>query len=123
MFENAQRMHANYGHLFTSTLKLDSSSSSQQWFKRLRELIDEQQSKPVWITAHDDHIDDSDMTAPLQQQQQQQKQQVQQQHFDEQHFAQPQAYNYCSQTAAAAANYACNLAAKHAGLVGDDTDD
>jgi tight junction protein 1 len=48
LHENAQRLEAFYAHLFTGQVCIESAN----WFKKLRELIDKQQSEPLWI-SHD----------------------------------------------------------------------
>ena len=46
LYENALKLQTYYSHLFTATVHLDSN----QWFKKVKEIIDEQQNEPVWIS-------------------------------------------------------------------------
>ncbi|CAF0720009.1 unnamed protein product [Brachionus calyciflorus] len=46
LYENSIKLETYYSHLFTGTVQLDSS----QWFKKLKEIIESQQTQPIWIT-------------------------------------------------------------------------
>ena len=62
LYENAMKLENYYSHLFTGTVQIESN----QWFKKVKELIDQQQSQPLWISQ--------DALEPKIQQQQQQTQ-------------------------------------------------
>lgn len=46
MYENALKLQNHYSHLFTASIPLDSN----QWFKKLKEIIDLQQNERIWIS-------------------------------------------------------------------------
>jgi len=52
LYENASRLEKFYGHLFTSRL----STESNGWIKKLREIIDQQQKMPLWISQELDDL-------------------------------------------------------------------
>lgn len=45
LFESAIKLNSQYSHLFTANVPLESA----HWFKRLKEVIETQQSCPLWI--------------------------------------------------------------------------
>lgn len=66
LYENSMKLQNYYSHLFTGTVSLDSN----QWYKNLKEIIEEQQSQPLWISQ--------DLEKLLNEQQKEQSQQQQQ---------------------------------------------
>lgn len=46
LYENSVKLETYYSHLFTATIQLESN----QWFKKLKELVDAQQTQPIWIS-------------------------------------------------------------------------
>jgi hypothetical protein len=68
LYDNAVKLETHYAHLFTAVMTLDSN----QWFKKLKEIIDLQQNQPVWISEDLD----KQLTACEAQQEEDQKQQI-----------------------------------------------
>lgn len=52
LYDNALKLQTYYSHLFTGTVPLDSN----QWFKKLKDLIEQQQSQPLWISQDLDRL-------------------------------------------------------------------
>lgn len=52
LFENAQRLSTFYSHLFTESISLEQG----QWFKKLKEVVECQQSQPLWISQELDEL-------------------------------------------------------------------
>lgn len=52
LYENALRLNTFYSHLFTCNLSLESNN----WFKKLKEVIDLQQEQPLWISQDLEHL-------------------------------------------------------------------
>lgn len=52
LYENALRLGTFYSHLFTATVSLESN----QWFKKIKEIIDLQQEQPLWISQDIEHL-------------------------------------------------------------------
>ena len=52
LYDNAVKLHTYYAHLFTHTITLDSN----QWFKKLKETVDAQQTQPLWISQDLEHL-------------------------------------------------------------------
>lgn len=60
LYDNAMKLQTYYSHLFTDTIALESNN----WYKKLKDTIDEQQTQPLWISADLDKL----MTEQQQQQ-------------------------------------------------------
>jgi hypothetical protein len=52
LHENAMKLNDFYSHLFTCTVNLDSN----QWFKQIKEAIEEQQNEPIWVSEDLDRL-------------------------------------------------------------------
>jgi guanylate kinase len=52
LYDNALKLQTFYSHLFTHTIQLDTN----QWFKKLKEAIDSQQTQPLWISQDLEHL-------------------------------------------------------------------
>ena len=52
LYDNALKLQTYYSHLFTHTIPLDSN----QWFKKLKEAIESQQTLPLWISQDLEHL-------------------------------------------------------------------
>jgi hypothetical protein len=52
LYDNALKLQTFYSHLFTHTIELDTN----QWFKKLKEAIDSQQTQPLWISQDLEHL-------------------------------------------------------------------
>jgi tight junction protein 1 len=68
LHDNSIKLENYYSHLFTASLNLDSN----QWFKKLKDLIEQQQNQPVWISEdldkqlnNNEHILNEEMKAKL----------------------------------------------------------
>lgn len=48
LLEQSQKLEKLWSHVFTGTIGLTSGSDS--WYRKLRELLETQQSQPVWIS-------------------------------------------------------------------------
>ncbi|RNA22847.1 tight junction ZO-1-like [Brachionus plicatilis] len=46
LYDNSAKLETYYAHLFTATIQLESN----QWFKKLKEAIESQQTQPIWIS-------------------------------------------------------------------------
>ncbi len=56
MFDSSERLELLYSYLFTSTIKLDSTTN---WYKTLKGQIEIQQEQPIWMS--DDRPADKDL--------------------------------------------------------------
>lgn len=52
LYDNSIKLQTYYSHLFTATIQLDSN----QWFKKLKDIIDTQQKQPIWISQDLDKL-------------------------------------------------------------------
>ena len=57
LFESSERFEFLYSYLFTSTIKLDSTTN---WYKTLKGQIEFQQEQPIWMS--DDRPTDKDLS-------------------------------------------------------------
>jgi len=48
LLEQSQKLEKLWSHIFTGTIGL--TSGSDAWYRKLRELLETQQSQPVWIS-------------------------------------------------------------------------
>lgn len=56
LFDSSERLEFLYSYLFTSTIKLDSTTN---WYKTLKSQIELQQEQPIWMS--DDRPADKDL--------------------------------------------------------------
>jgi tight junction protein 1 len=47
LFEQCQKLEKVWGHTFSCSITL---TSPESWYRKVRELIDKQQSAPVWMS-------------------------------------------------------------------------
>lgn len=47
LFEQSQKVEKSWGHVFSATVQL---SSPESWYRKVRELIDKNQTAPVWMS-------------------------------------------------------------------------
>lgn len=57
LFESAERLEFLYSYLFTSSIKIDSTTTN--WYKNLKSQIEFQQEQPIWMS--DDRPADKDL--------------------------------------------------------------
>lgn len=74
LYDNSNKLETFYSHLFTAVLSLDSN----QWFKKLKETIESQQSQIVWISEDLDKF--LTQNEKLEEEQREQEKQQQQNH-------------------------------------------
>ena len=50
LLEQCQKLEKLWTHVYTGTLNLTSISVDGQWYPKLTDLIDKQQTAPIWMS-------------------------------------------------------------------------
>ena len=50
LLEQCQKLEKLWSHVFTATLNLNNITAESQWYTKLTDLIDKQQTAPIWMS-------------------------------------------------------------------------
>ena len=50
LLEQCQKLEKLWNHVFTATTTLANITSENQWYNKLTDLIDKQQTAPIWMS-------------------------------------------------------------------------
>ena len=50
LLEQCQKLEKLWSHVFTATLNLNNMTAESQWYTKLTDLIDKQQTAPIWMS-------------------------------------------------------------------------
>ena len=50
LLEQCQKLEKLWNHVFTSTVTLANITAENQWYNKLTDLIDKQQTAPIWMS-------------------------------------------------------------------------
>ena len=50
LLEQCQKLEKLWTHVYTGTLNLTSITAESQWYTKLTDLIDKQQTAPIWMS-------------------------------------------------------------------------
>jgi hypothetical protein len=55
LLEQCQKLEKLWSHVFTATLNLNNMTAESQWYTKLTDLIDKQQTAPIWMSESKVH--------------------------------------------------------------------
>ena len=50
LLEQCQKLEKLWSHVFTATITLANITAENQWYNKLTDLIDKQQTAPIWMS-------------------------------------------------------------------------
>ena len=50
LLEQCQKLDKSWNHIFTASINLDQASSEAIWYSKVTEIIEKQQTSPVWMS-------------------------------------------------------------------------
>jgi tight junction protein 1 len=50
LLEQCQKLEKLWSHVFTATMTMANITAENQWYNKLTDLIDKQQTAPIWIS-------------------------------------------------------------------------
>ena len=50
LLEQCQKLDKSWNHIFTASINLDQGSNEAIWYSKLTEIIEKQQTSPIWMS-------------------------------------------------------------------------
>ena len=50
LLEQSQKLDKSWQHIFTASINLDQATSEAIWYSKVTEIIEKQQTSPVWMS-------------------------------------------------------------------------